>query len=194
MHVVYIWDHFLKNLTLAAILEIREILKNFIFKKFHLSRKPFEIERNGWKFGTPRGIMHVVYMLDHFLKNITLAAILEIREILKMYHSSGDIWRQNWRHAVSSFLWYQESEIDSYSEEGEKPASIVGNVGLKTLAQVIHPYPTQAEAIRKVADAYNRTRLTPTVQNLFQKWFEFSRSKNTTIKIPAKYWNIFSAQ
>ena len=31
------------------------------------------------------------------------------------------------------------------------------------LPRVIHPYPTQAEAIRKAGDAYNRTRLTPTV-------------------------------
>ncbi len=39
--------------------------------------------------------------------------------------------------------------------------------GLGTLAKTIHPYPTQAEAIRKAGDAYNRTRLTPTVQKLF---------------------------
>ena len=50
---MYMLDHFLKNITLAAILEIREILKNLIFFKFHLSRKPFKIERNGRKFGTP---------------------------------------------------------------------------------------------------------------------------------------------
>ncbi|MCA9079218.1 MAG: mercuric reductase [Planctomycetaceae bacterium] len=34
-------------------------------------------------------------------------------------------------------------------------------VGLGRLAGVIHPYPTQAEAIRKLGDQYNRTRLTP---------------------------------
>jgi pyruvate/2-oxoglutarate dehydrogenase complex dihydrolipoamide dehydrogenase (E3) component len=34
-------------------------------------------------------------------------------------------------------------------------------IGLGKLSGVIHPYPTQAEAIRKTADAYNRTRLTP---------------------------------
>ena len=32
---------------------------------------------------------------------------------------------------------------------------------------VIHAYLTQAEAIRKPGDAYNRTRLTPRVQRLF---------------------------
>ncbi|MEZ5942697.1 MAG: mercuric reductase [Planctomycetaceae bacterium] len=34
-------------------------------------------------------------------------------------------------------------------------------IGLKKIASTIHPYPTQAEAIRKLGDAYNRTRLTP---------------------------------
>jgi pyruvate/2-oxoglutarate dehydrogenase complex dihydrolipoamide dehydrogenase (E3) component len=36
--------------------------------------------------------------------------------------------------------------------------AIVAGVGLRTLARVIHAYPTQAEAIRKAADAYMRTR------------------------------------
>lgn len=57
----------------------------------------------------------------------------------------------------------------------EITTAMVGGVGLKTLAQVIHPYPTQAEAIRKIADAYNRTRLTPTVKKLFNRWFAWQR-------------------
>jgi pyruvate/2-oxoglutarate dehydrogenase complex dihydrolipoamide dehydrogenase (E3) component len=48
--------------------------------------------------------------------------------------------------------------------------AIVAGVGLRTLAEVIHAYPTQADAIRKAADAYNRTRLTPTVRSLLQRW------------------------
>lgn len=53
--------------------------------------------------------------------------------------------------------------------------AIVGGVGLKTLSGVIHPYPTQAEAIKKVADAYSRTRLTPFIKNMFTRWLAFSR-------------------
>ncbi|WP_420627717.1 mercuric reductase [Candidatus Leptofilum sp.] len=51
---------------------------------------------------------------------------------------------------------------------------VVGK-GLGMLSQTIHPYPTQAETIKKVADAWNRTRLTPFVANLFQKWFAWRR-------------------
>ena len=35
--------------------------------------------------------------------------------------------------------------------------AMVAGIGLGTLARVIHAYPTQAEAIKKAADAYNRT-------------------------------------
>ena len=53
--------------------------------------------------------------------------------------------------------------------------AMVTGVGLKTLATVIHPYPTQSEAIKKVADAYNRTRLTPTIKKLFGVWLRWTR-------------------
>ncbi len=53
--------------------------------------------------------------------------------------------------------------------------AIVGGVGLRTLADVIHPYPTQAEAIKQAADAYNRTRLTPAIKGLFSRWLAWTR-------------------
>jgi pyruvate/2-oxoglutarate dehydrogenase complex dihydrolipoamide dehydrogenase (E3) component len=53
--------------------------------------------------------------------------------------------------------------------------AIVGDLGLGTLSNVIHPYPTQAEAIKQAADAYNRTRLTPFIKGLFTRWFAWRR-------------------
>src|SRR5262249_16645542 len=50
-----------------------------------------------------------------------------------------------------------------------------GKLGAGTLAKTIHPSPTQAEAIKKVGDAYNRTRLTPFVKGLFQMWLAWMR-------------------
>ena len=40
-------------------------------------------------------------------------------------------------------------------------------LGLGKIASTIHPYPTQAEAIRKLGDQYSRTRLKPWVKSLF---------------------------
>ena len=51
--------------------------------------------------------------------------------------------------------------------------AMVAGIGLRTLAKVIHAYPTQAEAIKKAADAYNRTRLTPAVQSLLRRWLRW---------------------
>lgn len=48
-------------------------------------------------------------------------------------------------------------------------------IGLGKIASVIHPYPTQAEAIRKLGDAYNRTRLTPFVKWAMRKWLDWTR-------------------
>jgi hypothetical protein len=53
--------------------------------------------------------------------------------------------------------------------------AMVGKVGLGTIASVIHPYPTQAEAIKRAADAYNRTRLTPFVKGLLGRWLAWTR-------------------
>jgi len=48
--------------------------------------------------------------------------------------------------------------------------AMVAGIGLRTLARVIHAYPTQAEAIKKAADAYSRTRLTPAIRSLLRRW------------------------
>lgn len=57
----------------------------------------------------------------------------------------------------------------------ELTLAIARGVGLGAVATVIHPYPTQAEAIKKVADAFIRTRLTPRVRRLFAVWFSLTR-------------------
>jgi pyruvate/2-oxoglutarate dehydrogenase complex dihydrolipoamide dehydrogenase (E3) component len=57
----------------------------------------------------------------------------------------------------------------------EVTLAMEAGAGLGTLSNVIHPYPTQAEAIRKTADAWNRTRLTPMVARLFKLWLSWTR-------------------
>ncbi|MGM0487012.1 MAG: mercuric reductase [Planctomycetota bacterium] len=57
----------------------------------------------------------------------------------------------------------------------EVTLAMTHGLGLGKIAEVIHPYPTQAEAIRKVGDRYSRSRLTPFVKSLFQKWLAWTR-------------------
>jgi pyruvate/2-oxoglutarate dehydrogenase complex dihydrolipoamide dehydrogenase (E3) component/uncharacterized membrane protein YdjX (TVP38/TMEM64 family) len=58
---------------------------------------------------------------------------------------------------------------------GEIGVAMAARIGLGKLASVIHPYPTQAEAIRQCGDAYNRTRLTPTVKKWMTRWLAWQR-------------------
>jgi pyruvate/2-oxoglutarate dehydrogenase complex dihydrolipoamide dehydrogenase (E3) component len=60
---------------------------------------------------------------------------------------------------------------------GEIVLAMKYKIGLGKVSSVIHPYPTQAEAIRKVGDIYNRTRLTPTIKGLMEKWLTWTRGK-----------------
>jgi pyruvate/2-oxoglutarate dehydrogenase complex dihydrolipoamide dehydrogenase (E3) component/uncharacterized membrane protein YdjX (TVP38/TMEM64 family) len=58
----------------------------------------------------------------------------------------------------------------------EISVAMAARIGLGKLASVIHPYPTQAEALRQCGDAYNRTRLTPTVKKWMGRWLAWQRS------------------
>jgi pyruvate/2-oxoglutarate dehydrogenase complex dihydrolipoamide dehydrogenase (E3) component len=53
--------------------------------------------------------------------------------------------------------------------------AITSGIGLSALARVIHTYPTQADAIKMAAKAYNRTRLTPFVKSLTGRWLAWRR-------------------
>ena len=58
---------------------------------------------------------------------------------------------------------------------GELTLAVVARQTIGRLSSVIHPYPTQAEALRKIGDAYMRTRLTPTLERVFEKWLSWRR-------------------
>lgn len=58
---------------------------------------------------------------------------------------------------------------------GEIVLAMKHRIGLGKVASVIHPYPTQAEAVRKLGDQFNRTKLTPTIKSLFSWWLRWTR-------------------
>jgi pyruvate/2-oxoglutarate dehydrogenase complex dihydrolipoamide dehydrogenase (E3) component len=57
----------------------------------------------------------------------------------------------------------------------ELTLAMVNKVGLGKLMNVIHPYPTQAEAIKRAAGAYTRSRMTPTLHRLLAGWMAVRR-------------------
>ena len=52
---------------------------------------------------------------------------------------------------------------------------MTNGLGLSAVSKTIHPYPTQAEVVKKLGDAYNRTRLTPLVKTVMEKWLSSRR-------------------
>jgi pyruvate/2-oxoglutarate dehydrogenase complex dihydrolipoamide dehydrogenase (E3) component len=59
----------------------------------------------------------------------------------------------------------------------EVTLAIVGKLGLGTLLGVIHPYPTQAEGIKRVAGLWVRTRATPLVKRALSGWMALRRGR-----------------
>ncbi|MCE2391476.1 MAG: mercuric reductase [Proteobacteria bacterium] len=57
----------------------------------------------------------------------------------------------------------------------ELTLAIAGKIGLGRLSGVIHPYPTQSEAIKATTGDYMRGRLTPGLARLFGLWMRLRR-------------------
>ena len=58
---------------------------------------------------------------------------------------------------------------------GEVVLAMTAGAGLPALARTIHPYPTQAEALKRIGDAYVRSRFTPRLRSFFERYFRWRR-------------------
>jgi pyruvate/2-oxoglutarate dehydrogenase complex dihydrolipoamide dehydrogenase (E3) component len=50
---------------------------------------------------------------------------------------------------------------------------MTNGLGIDAIGATIHPYPTQGDAVRRCADLWRKTKLTPTVRSLFATWFRW---------------------
>ena len=53
--------------------------------------------------------------------------------------------------------------------------AIKNGLGMKSISSTIYPYPTQSLAIKRAADKYVGSRLTPTLKRILGKWFWLKR-------------------
>ena len=58
---------------------------------------------------------------------------------------------------------------------GELTLAMVAKQTVEVFSSTIDCYPTQAEALRKIGDAYMKTKLTPTVNKIFGQWLTWRR-------------------
>ncbi|MEM6702184.1 MAG: mercuric reductase [Acidobacteriota bacterium] len=55
---------------------------------------------------------------------------------------------------------------------GPLSLAITHGIGLGKFARTIFPYPTQGEVLKKAANAWNKTRLSPTAKSVLSTWFK----------------------
>ncbi len=58
---------------------------------------------------------------------------------------------------------------------GELTLAMTAGLKVSALSTTIHPYPTQAEVLKKIGDQYMRQKLTPILKTLFSRWFAWRR-------------------
>jgi pyruvate/2-oxoglutarate dehydrogenase complex dihydrolipoamide dehydrogenase (E3) component len=164
--------------THAADAAARIVIKNTLFSPFGLGRSKLSSLVMPWVTYTSPEIAHVgmyeneAKKLDIEIETIKIPFIGVDRAIadheesgfLKIHHKKGTDQILG-ATIVASHAGEMISEITT---------AIVNNIGLSKLSSVIHPYPTQAEAIKKAADAYRKTLLTPKTKQLLGFLTKFS--------------------
>jgi pyruvate/2-oxoglutarate dehydrogenase complex dihydrolipoamide dehydrogenase (E3) component len=58
---------------------------------------------------------------------------------------------------------------------GELTLAMTAGLGLSAIGNTIHPYPTQAEGIKRAAGFYTRSRFTPAVARWFERYLRLRR-------------------
>jgi pyruvate/2-oxoglutarate dehydrogenase complex dihydrolipoamide dehydrogenase (E3) component len=164
--------------THAADSAARIVIKNTLFSPFGLGRSKLSDLTMPWVTFTDPEIAHVGFSEeDAYNQGIAIGTILiplsqvdraiadgETEGFVKIHHKQGSD-----QIVGATIVARHAGEMIS-----EVTTAIVGKLGLSALSGVIHPYPTQAEGIKKAADAYRRTLLTPKTKRLLGLLTKFS--------------------
>ncbi|MEH2418012.1 mercuric reductase [Nostoc sp.] len=156
--------------THAADAAARIVIKNTLFSPFGLGRSKLTNLVMPWVTYTDPEIAHVG-LYEHEAQKLGIEvttikipfnsvdrAIADGEEsgFLKIHHKKGS------DEIIGATI------VASHGGEmiSVVTTAMVNKIGLSKLSSVIHPYPTQAEAIKKAADAYRRTLLTSNTKKI----------------------------
>lgn len=164
--------------THAADAAAQIVIKNMLFSPFGLGRSKLSNLVMPWVTYTDPEIAHVG-MCEHEAQKLGIEvmtikipfnsvdrAIADGEEsgFLKIHHKKGSD-----EIIGATIVANHAGEMIS-----QVTTAMVNKIGLSKLSSVIHPYPTQAEAIKKAADAYRRTLLTLNTKKLLGFLTKFS--------------------
>jgi pyruvate/2-oxoglutarate dehydrogenase complex dihydrolipoamide dehydrogenase (E3) component len=151
--------------THAADAAARIVIKNALFSPFGLGRSKLSSLVMPWVTYTDPEIAHVgFYEQEARNKGIEVETIkISLNEVDRAVTDGEENGFVKIHHKKGSDEILGATLIGRHAGEmiSEVTTAIVGKVGLSQLSNVIHPYPTQAEGIKKAADAYRRKLLTP---------------------------------
>ena len=164
--------------THAADAAARIVLKNTLFSPFGFGKYKLSNLVMPWATYTDPEIAHVgMYEQDAHAKGIDCNIIKidfddvdralaegETEGFVKILHKKGSD-----EILGATIVARHGGEMIS-----ELTTAIVHKIGLSKMSSVIHPYPTQAEAIKKAADTYRRTLLTPNTKKFLGLLTKFS--------------------
>jgi pyruvate/2-oxoglutarate dehydrogenase complex dihydrolipoamide dehydrogenase (E3) component len=156
--------------THAADAAARIVIKNTLFSPFGLGRSKLSSLVMPWVTYTDPEIAHVgMYEREAQEKGIAVNTIeIPLSDVDRAIADGEEEGFVKILHKKGSDQILGATIVASHAGEmiSEVTTAIVNKVGLNGLSNVIHPYPTQAEGMKKAADAYRRTLLTPNTKRL----------------------------
>lgn len=156
--------------THAADAAARIVIKNALFAPFGLGRSKLSSLVMPWTTYTAPEIAHVgLYEQEAREQGIAVETItIPLDTVDRAIADGEEAGFVKILHKQGSDKIVGATIVASHAGEmiSEMTLAIVGKVGLSKLSSVIHPYPTQAEALKKAADFYRRTLLTSRTKTL----------------------------
>ncbi|XQQ06370.1 MAG: FAD-dependent oxidoreductase [Leptolyngbya sp. IPPAS B-1204] len=156
--------------THAADAAARIVIKNALFAPFGLGKSKLSSLVMPWVTYTDPEVAHVgMYESEARQQGIAVKTIhIPFSQVDRAIADGEETGFLKILHREGSDKILGATIVARHAGEmiSEVTTAIVNQIGLSKLSTVIHPYPTQAEAIKKAADAYRRTLLTPRSQFL----------------------------
>ncbi|MCC5616851.1 mercuric reductase [Nostoc sp. CHAB 5836] len=156
--------------THAADAAARIVIKNMLFSPFGLGRSKLSSLVMPWVTYTDPEIAHVGFSEDEAQKlGIEVTTIkIPFSSVDRAIADGEESGFLKIHHKKGSDQIIGATIVASHAGEmiSVVTTAMVNKIGLSKLSSVIHPYPTQAEAIKKAADAYRRTLLTSNTKKL----------------------------
>ncbi|TAE61569.1 MAG: mercuric reductase [Nostocales cyanobacterium] len=164
--------------THAADAAARIVIKNTLFSPFGLGRSQLSKLIMPWVTYTDPEIAHVgMYAEEAEKQGLEIETIkIDFHNLDRAITDSEETGFLKIHHQKGTDKIIGATIVASHAGEmiSEITTAIVNNIGLSKLSSVIHPYPTQAEAIKKAADAYRRTLLTSRTKKILKFLTKFS--------------------